>query len=712
MTDKFQLNPKQNEALELFGSVAEKILLYGGARSAKTFVILRTIIIRALAIDKSRHAVLRFRFSHVKASVVYDTFPKVMELCFPDCPYDLNKSDWFVEFPNKSQIWFGGLDDKERTEKILGNEYCLNPDSLVLMADLTWRRAEDVRKDDEIIAFPESLEGHMKLIRSTVEFNKLLFKKRYRVVTNKGSTIVSEGHKFVAYYDDRRVRNFRPLSWRKVEDLSPGDKLRFACEPWTTDKSYDGGWLAGMYDGEGWVSGGSAGVAQNKGVVLDKLIECLKSRRVDIRKHKDRDCCQVVATGLWASIHAIGMLRPLRLLKKASVLWEGRNGFNGQHGNSAKTMSRHGINVDSRHVAEILSIEELPEGEVRAIQTSSKTLISDGFLSHNCTIFLNETSQIAYNSYLIILTRLAQKCFYEIKGKKIEAKLKLFCDENPPNKGHWTYRLFISKLDPETKIGLPDPEHYAYLRMNPMDNKDNLPEAYIETLKNLPKRKRDRFFLGLFTDDTDNALWTPEILDKSRVNEIPEGVEMVRIVVAVDPSGADDEENAGNDEIGIGVAGLGTDGNGYIFEDLTLKAGPATWGKVVASAYERHSADRVVAEANFGGAMVEFVVKAADPNISYKAVTASRGKVVRAEPISALHEVGKIKLVGDFPDLEDELCGFTTTGYIGDKSPNRADWFVWAMTELFPSIIKPRGNKKMRPLKQNSYYRPHRVHER
>ena len=118
----------------------------------------------------------------------------------------------------------------------------------------------------------------------------------------------------------------------------------------------------------------------------------------------------------------------------------------------------------------------------------------------------------------------------------------------------------------------------------------------------------------------------------------------------------------------------------------------------MASAYNRHKADRVIGEKNYGGAMVEFTVRAADPNISYKGVTATRGKVVRAEPISALTEKGKIKFVGNFPDLEDELGAFTTTGYIGERSPNRADWFVWGMTELFPGMAK-REKKDRGPIK-------------
>ena len=117
----FELIPKQEEALQLFGSNALFILLFGGSRSTKTFTIMRTIINRALASPGSRHAVLRFRFNHVKSSVIMDTFPKVMELCFPGIPAHVNKSDWYWTAPNGSQIWFGGLDDKERTEKILGN---------------------------------------------------------------------------------------------------------------------------------------------------------------------------------------------------------------------------------------------------------------------------------------------------------------------------------------------------------------------------------------------------------------------------------------------------------------------------------------------------------------------------------------------------------------------------------------------------------------
>jgi phage terminase large subunit-like protein len=165
---------------------------------------------------------------------------------------------------------------------------------------------------------------------------------------------------------------------------------------------------------------------------------------------------------------------------------------------------------------------------------------------------------------------------------------------------------------------------------------------------------------------------------------------MVRVVVGVDPSGADDVDNADNDEIGIVAGGLGTDGNAYLLEDCTVKAGPATWGRVATTAYDRLEADAIVAEQNFGGAMVKHVIQTARPRTLVKMVTASRGKVVRAEPFSALYETGKVRHVGDFPELEDEMTAFSTAGYTGPKSPNRADAWFWVLAELFGGIVAPK----------------------
>lgn len=419
---------KQIQATELIGGEASNILLEGGSRSGKTFLILRAIAIRAIAAAGSRHAVLRFRFNHVKQSIVYDTWPKMMSLCFPEVwtQNDLNKTDWFYKFPNGSEVWFGGLDDKERTEKILGNEYA--------------------------------------------------------------------------------------------------------------------------------------------------------------------------------------------------------------------------------------------------------------------TLFPNEVSQIPWASILTAKTRLAQKVNYKLNGKEGQLRLKTFYDCNPPNKGHWSYRVFHEKRDPDTRQNLPDPHNYAWLSMNPEDNRENLPADYLTALKNLPSRMRQRFYEGKYADINENALWTLETIDKWRTtNELPD---MQRIVVSVDPSGAGDTDNADNDAIGIVVAGLGTDGNGYVLEDLTVKAGPQVWGNIATTAFDRHRADCIVGETNFGGDMVRYVVQTSKPKVPFRKLSASRGKVVRAEPISALTEQGKIRFAGNFNELEDELCSFTTAGYMGQNSPNRADAFVWAMSCLFPGIIK------------------------
>ncbi|MGL4527255.1 MAG: hypothetical protein ACRCUC_09780, partial [Aestuariivirga sp.] len=152
--------------------------------------------------------------------------------------------------------------------------------------------------------------------------------------------------------------------------------------------------------------------------------------------------------------------------------------------------------------------------------------------------------------------------------------------------------------------------------------------------------------------------------------------------------------NADNDEIGIMAVGLGVDGNAYVLEDCTIKAGPATWGNVATTAFDRHEADIVVGETNYGGAMVEQTIRVARPRTPFLKVTASRGKHVRAEPFSALYEQGKVRHVGVMSKLEDELAGFATFGYTGQGSPNRADALIWGLAALFPALTKAKPEKK------------------
>ena len=119
----FTLTAKQREAQAILAGDATHIMLFGGSRSGKTFLLVRNTVMRALKAPKSRHAIFRYRFNAVKASVVQDTFPKVMDIAFPGVRYELNKTDYFAKFPNGSELWFAGLDEKERAEKVLGMEF-------------------------------------------------------------------------------------------------------------------------------------------------------------------------------------------------------------------------------------------------------------------------------------------------------------------------------------------------------------------------------------------------------------------------------------------------------------------------------------------------------------------------------------------------------------------------------------------------------------
>jgi len=204
------------------------------------------------------------------------------------------------------------------------------------------------------------------------------------------------------------------------------------------------------------------------------------------------------------------------------------------------------------------------------------------------------------------------------------------------------------------------------------DNMDNLAKAYIETVI----RRYEGTTLGRqelnaeLIEDVEGALWTRRLIEENRVREAPE---LVRVVVGVDPSAT-----TKGDEAGVVVAGLGADGNAYVLDDLSIQGSPDTWGREAVAAYHKHKADRLVAEANNGGEMVQFLIKTIDPGVSYKQVHASRGKATRAEPIVALYEQGKVRHVGAFPKMEDEMCFWVP----GEDSPNRMDALVWALTEL------------------------------
>ncbi len=186
----------------------------------------------------------------------------------------------------------------------------------------------------------------------------------------------------------------------------------------------------------------------------------------------------------------------------------------------------------------------------------------------------------------------------------------------------------------------------------------------------LGRQELDAELLG----DVPGALWSRDALDALRVTAAPE---LVRIVVALDPAVTSDEDA---DETGIVVAGKGSDGQGYLLADLSGRFSPDGWARRAVEAYRSFGADRIVAEANNGGEMVEATLRTVDPSVPYRAVHASRGKRTRAEPVAALYEQGRVHHVGAYPALEDQLCAALPEGSGGPD--DRLDALVWAFTEL------------------------------
>jgi hypothetical protein len=414
--EQILVSPKQRAAWEaLAAPVARHSCLYGGTRSGKTFLIVRAILKRAAMAAGTRHAMLRFRGNAARHSLALDTLPNVVRICFPGLKLEEARQDGYFQLPNGSQIWIGGLDDKERVEKILGTEFS--------------------------------------------------------------------------------------------------------------------------------------------------------------------------------------------------------------------------------------------------------------------TIFLNEASQIPFASFLVAMTRLAQV--------HDAIPQRAYVDLNPVGKSHWTNQLFVQKVDPVSKKKLRDPHEYVYANLNPVDNAHNLSKKFLDSLAYQPDKQRKRFFEGVFVDEVEGALWTYESIAKNRVepSEIPIS-DRQRVVVAVDPSGARNEEDTSKDEIGIVVMAKNMIGHAFVLEDGSLRAGPQQWATRAVALYHQYSADAIIAEANFGGEMVRSTIQAVDPNVPVRLVSATRGKIVRAEPISVHAAAGRIHHVGDFPILEDQLCAFSEGGYKGAGSPDHADAYVWAATDL------------------------------
>jgi phage terminase large subunit-like protein len=207
------------------------------------------------------------------------------------------------------------------------------------------------------------------------------------------------------------------------------------------------------------------------------------------------------------------------------------------------------------------------------------------------------------------------------------------------------------------------------------DNPYIAPEEIDAARQSMPSRIFLQEYEASFLEDNPGALWKRKWIDDARVLQAPD---LARVVVGVDPSAS-----SGGDACGIVVAGATRDRQLYVLEDATLQASPEAWARAAVTAYHKHKADRIIAEANQGGEMVTAVLKQVDRTAPVTLVHATRGKAIRAEPISAIYEQGRGHHVGTFGQLEDELCQWEP----GDASPNRLDALVWAATHL----VEPAG---------------------
>jgi len=249
-------------------------------------------------------------------------------------------------------------------------------------------------------------------------------------------------------------------------------------------------------------------------------------------------------------------------------------------------------------------------------------------------------------------------------------------------------RVFISTTPRPTKLiralTSRDDGSVVVTRGSTFDNAKNLAASALADLKIRYEGTRlgRQELYGEIIDEVDGALWKLTLIEENRVEQLPQ---LVRVVVAIDPATTSGEDS---DETGIVVAGITADGHYYVLEDLTCRESPDTWARVAVNAYKKHKADRIIGETNNGGDMIESLLRQVDPTISYRKVTATRGKIIRAEPVASIYEQHRAHHVGAFARLEDQMCNYTPDS---DFSPDRLDALVWAMTDLMEGASSMMG---------------------
>lgn len=245
--------------------------------------------------------------------------------------------------------------------------YCFAPGSKILKYDYTWESAENIKVGDIVVGFDEEIK-QSKFKPATVTFVTTQKSQRYKVTTNYGSVIVSDSHQFVTKLKKTPKKVGEGFQWIKASDLVPGNYIAFSSLPWEVDRSYDAGWLSGIMDGEGTVSKGSISISQKPGQVLDRICDILAQKGIKFYvRGRDTDSVKTVyIRGRWESVKCLGMFRPIRLLT---------NWYKNELGSFWSRIQPH---------AEVITVEPYDVGEVVVIETSTSTLIGEGYLSHNC----------------------------------------------------------------------------------------------------------------------------------------------------------------------------------------------------------------------------------------------------------------------------------------------------------------------------------------
>lgn len=289
------------------------------------------------------------------------------------------------------------------------------------------------------------------------------------------------------------------------------------------------------------------------------------------------------------------------------------------------------------------------------------------------TIFANECSQISYNAICILRSRLAENS---------GLALRFYMDMNPPGKKHWSYQEAIDLKIPGTPT--THTLDIGVIKLNPDDNKENLPAEYFVTLDNLPERHKNRFKKGDFQDDIEGALWNGLLFEAAKAKQVGE---LKLNIVALDPA-VTDPQTSETDEAGIIVAALDEFEDVLIRRDFSDKLSPSDWAQAAVNAYRVYNANCIVAESNQGGEMIRDMIKAIDSSIQVNLVRASTGKFARAEPVAELYKQGRIAHEEEFPELELECTQYIPG--VGKKSPNRLDALVWAVTWL---LLNPKARE-------------------